>query len=129
MDSERFMNIKDLSEQQTQALLDLAMLAMYADGHLASAEDQRISRLLTSMGLATDYDRGKQYDASITRISRHSQSAAAARTHAATLAQQFTTRDQRHRVLNVLEDLTSSDSRVTPQESSYLEIIREVFQM
>jgi len=32
------MNLKDFTEQQRQAVLDLAMLAMYADGHLASAE-------------------------------------------------------------------------------------------
>ncbi|HRY49506.1 MAG TPA: TerB family tellurite resistance protein [Candidatus Paceibacterota bacterium] len=121
-------NIKDLTEQQTQALLDLAMLAMYADGHLASAEDERIHRLLTAMGFATDYDCSKHYDASIGRISRHSQTAAAARTHTATLAQSFTTRDQRRRVLDVLDDLTSSDRSVAPQESSYLAIVREVFQ-
>jgi uncharacterized tellurite resistance protein B-like protein len=123
------MDIKDLTEQQTQALLDLAMLAMYADGHLASAEDERICRLLTAMGCATDYDRAKQYDASIGRISRPSQTAAAARAHTATLAQSFMTGEQRRRVLDVLDDLTSSDSRVTPQESNYLTIVREAFQM
>ena len=123
------MNIQDLTEQQIQALLDLAMLAMYADGHLASAEDERINRLLTAMGFATDYDRGKQYDASIGRINRHSQTAGAARTHTATLAQLFTTREQRQRVLDVLDDLVSSDSRVVPQESGYLAVVRDVFQM
>jgi hypothetical protein len=123
------MNIKDLSEQQAQALLDLAMLAFYADGHLASAEDERIHRLLNAMGFATDYDRGKQYDASIGRVSRHSQTAVAARAYTVTLAQSFTTREQRAGVLEVLEDLTSSDSRVAPEESSYLALVREVFQV
>jgi uncharacterized tellurite resistance protein B-like protein len=123
------MNTKDLTEPQTLALLDLAMLAMYADGHLASAEDARINRLLTAMGFVTPYDRGKQYDASIGRISRHAQTAAAARTHTAALAQSFTTPEQRCRVLEVLDDLTSSDSRVAPQESTCLAVVREVFQL
>lgn len=123
------MNIKDLTEQQTQALLDLALLAMYADGHLASAEDERIHRLLTAMGFATDYDRAKQYDASISRISRHSQTAGDARAHTAMLAQVFTTRELRGRVLDVLDDLAASDNRVAPQESSYLAVVRGVFQM
>jgi uncharacterized tellurite resistance protein B-like protein len=123
------MNLKDLTEQQQQALLDLAMLAMYADGHLASAEDERILRLLTTMGFGTDYDRGKQYDAAIGRVSRYSQTASAARTHITTLAQVFTTREQRRSVLDVLDGLVSSDSRVAPQESRYLAVVREVFQM
>ena len=76
------MNIKDFTEPQMQALLDLAMLAMYADGHLASAEDERVHRLLRAMGFATDYDCDKHYDASIARVSRHSQTAESARPHA-----------------------------------------------
>jgi len=67
------MTIKDLTEQQKQALLDLTMLAMYADAHLASAEDQRVVRLLGLMGFATDYDREKHYDTSVSRVGRHSQ--------------------------------------------------------
>lgn len=123
------MNLKDLTEQQHQALLDLVMLAMYADGHLASAEDERVHRLLTAMGFVTDYDRGKQYDAAIGRVSSHSQTAAAARAHVATLAQSFTTREHRRRIHDILDDLVSSDSRVAPQESSYLAVVREAFQL
>jgi hypothetical protein len=93
------------------------------------SEDERILRLLTTMGFGTDYDRGKQYDAAIGRVSRHSQTAAAARSHITTLAQHFTTREQRRRVLDVLDDLVSSDSRVAPQESSYLAVVRDVFQI
>ena len=123
------MNIKDLTEQQRQALLDLAMLAMYADGHLASAEDERVHRLLTTMGFGTGYDRGKQYDAAIARISPHSQTTAAAQAHTATLAESFATREQQRFVLEVLDDLLSSDSGVAPQESNYLAVVKEVFQM
>jgi hypothetical protein len=72
------------------AFLDLAMLAMYADGHLASAEDERVHRLLTAMGLGADYERNAQYDAAVSRIRRHSQTAEAVRTHVLTLAESFT---------------------------------------
>ncbi len=110
------------------ALLDLAMLAMYADGRLTSAEDQRIVRLLAALGYETDYDRGKQYDASVTRISRHSQSAAEARAHTSLLAANFTSSEQRHQVLELLNELAASDYQVAPQEKSYLSIVREAFQ-
>jgi len=122
------MNLKNFTEQQQQALLDLATLAMYADGHQAASEDDRIARVLTAMGFTTEYDRGKHFDASISRISRHSNTAAAARAHAVTLTQNFKTRDERKQVLNLLEDLLGSDSKVTPQENNFLSVVRKALE-
>ena len=61
------MNLADFNDAQRQALLDLTMLAMYADGILAAVEDEQVGRLLTALGCDTDYDRAKQYDASDSR--------------------------------------------------------------
>jgi len=123
------MNLKGFTEQQSQALLDLAVLAMYADGHLALVEDARVERLLTALGYDSDYDREKHYDAAVSRVSRHSDTAEAARAHAATLAQGFTTREHRRQVYDVLNDLVTSDSQIAPQEGSYLAVVRQAFQM
>ena len=76
------MDLKKLTKRQQEALLDLAMLAMYADGHLSFSEDERVLRLLGAMGFDTEYDRGRQFDASVSRVSRHSVTAEAARAHA-----------------------------------------------
>jgi uncharacterized tellurite resistance protein B-like protein len=122
------MNLNDFSEPQRQALLDLALLAMYADGHLASVEDERVQTLLIAMGFATDYDRGRHHDASVTRVSRHTGTAEAARAHATALAQSFTTREQRQKVQDILEDLVKSDNTVAPQETSFLALLREILQ-
>jgi uncharacterized tellurite resistance protein B-like protein len=123
------MNLKTFSDQQRQALLDLAMLAMYADGHLAATEDERLVRLLTAMGFTTEYDRGKHFDASVSRVSRHSSTAASARTHALALARKFTSREQRREVQNVLDDLVRSDDKVAPQETNFLSTVREALQV
>ena len=123
------MNLKGFTEQQCQALLDLAVLAMYADGHLALVEDARVQRLLSAMGYDSDYDRDKHYDAAVSRVSRHSQTAEAARAHAATLAHGFTTKEHRQQVYDVLSDLVTSDSKIAPQEGSYLAVVRQAFQM
>ncbi len=123
------MKLKDLTQPQQRALLDLAMLAMYADGHLSSAEDERIVRLLTNLGFSTDSDRGQQYDAAVGRVSRHAQNVATARAYITTLAQQFTTREERRSVLDLMNDLVSSDSRIAPEETSYLAVLQEVFQL
>ena len=122
------MNIKDFTEQQKQALLDLVTLAMYADGHLASVEDERVLRLLGTMGLTTDYDRSKYYDAAVSRVGRHSQTAESARAYAHAQAQVFATHEQRVLVTKALDDIVTSDSHVSDSESSMLSLVREVLE-
>jgi uncharacterized tellurite resistance protein B-like protein len=122
-------NIEDFTEPQRQALLDLTVLAMYADGHLAAVEDARVKRLLTTMGYDSDYDRGKHYDAAVSRVSRHSQTPEVARAHAAELSRCFTTQEHRRQVHDILSDLVTSDSQVAPQEISYLAVVKEAFQL
>jgi len=119
------MNVKNFNDAQRQALLDLAMLAMYADGRLTAVEDERVERLLTAMGFTTEYDRNKHYDASVSRVSRHSASAAAARKHATELAKSFSTKEQRRQVHDVLDDLMASDGGVAPEERELLAVVRE----
>lgn len=119
------MNIKDFTEAQKQALLDLTMLAMYADGHLASAEDVRVHRLLDGLGYGTEYDRNKQYDAAISRVSRKALTKASAREHAVALAGAFTTPQERLKVHDLLGDLVTSDSAVSLQEGEFLSVVRD----
>ncbi|EEF63302.1 hypothetical protein [Pedosphaera parvula] len=64
------MDITDFTAGQRQALLDLVVLTMYMDGNLASIEAARIQQILTAMGLDSPYDRDKEFDASVTRVSR-----------------------------------------------------------
>jgi len=122
------MNLKTFNDKQRQALLDLVMMAMYADGHLGATEDDRVVRLLTAMGFTTEYDRGKHFDASVSRVSRHSATAAGARTHAAALAKSFTTPEQRREVQGVLQDMVGSDEEVSAQESSFLSAVRDALE-
>ncbi|MEQ2009283.1 MAG: TerB family tellurite resistance protein [Limisphaerales bacterium] len=123
------MNLTDFNDTQRRALLDLTMLAMYADGHLAAAEDERVGRLLAALGCETDYDRAKHYDASVARTRHHSGSTDSGRAYAALLARQFTTPAHRRQVLDVLDDLVTSDSSVAAQECGFLAVVREALQM
>lgn len=123
------MNAANLTPAQSQALLDLTMLAMYADGHLAAAEDERIGRLLASLGFDDEVDRAKHYDASVSRISRHSATRDAARAHAIQLARQFTTPEHRRVVISLLDDMVTSDRNLAAKEGTFLAVVREALQM
>src|SRR4051812_42430046 len=107
------MNLGNFSPPQRQALLDLLVLAMYMDGNLARAEEARVEQLLAKMGVESDYDRNRDFDASVTRVRQHSQSADAARACVGRLAQNFTTADQRRNVYDTLSDLTALDGSVS----------------
>lgn len=118
----------EFTPEQREALLDLAMLAMYADGHLAAAEDERVQRLLSTMGYTTEYDQSREYDDSVSRVSRHSTTAASAQAYAIILARRFETLNQRGQVQRILAELVASDSAVTSQETNFLTLVREALQ-
>lgn len=116
----------DLSPPQKAALLDLTLLAMYADGHLASVEDERVHRLLGQMGFSSESERNREYDASVARLRRLTQTPEASLAHATRLAQSFPHHEQRRLVQATLDDLVTSDTHVSLQESGLLSAIREV---
>src|SRR5581483_2133302 len=93
------MNLNEFTKEQRQALLDLLILAMYTDGNLASVEEARVKEVLTSMGWTTDYDRNREFDAAVTRIRQHAQTAEAARAGAAKMAEYASVYEQRNRLL------------------------------
>jgi hypothetical protein len=123
------MDLKDFSQEQRLALLELAVLGMYADGHLSAAEDERVQRLLTASGLTTDFERAAHYDAAVARVSRHLGSSDALAAHGRSLADKFTSLEQRRFVHRIIRDLVASDGRVVPPESAFLSALRDAFQI
>jgi len=123
------MEISRLTDSQRQALLDLLILAMYADGHLDLGEDARLERLLASMGVETEYDRGRLLDDSITRLRVYSQNPQLARTYAAQLARSFTDPEQCRGVYQLIEQQVNSDTSVVPAEHEFLSAMREALKL
>jgi len=122
------MNLAGFSTQQKAALLDLLVLGMYADGHLASAEDGRLRELLEAMEFPSDYARQQAVNASFTRLSRLGGSPEGVRQTAGELARAFTNHDERHQALLALDELLASDDRVTAAEDRFLSLAKDVFQ-
>jgi uncharacterized tellurite resistance protein B-like protein len=123
------MNLRTLSEQHRHALLDLLVLGMYADGHLAAAEDAEVRRLLGETGVEADSDRNREIDAAVTRVRKHTSSAESAREYATSLAQVFQARDQRRQVQERLSELLAIDRKVTAAENSFSAVVVEALRI
>ena len=59
-----FMNINEFTDQQKQAVVDLLVLGMYADGNLDLIEDEKARRVLDSIQFKSDSARQYFLDAS-----------------------------------------------------------------
>jgi hypothetical protein len=124
-----FMNVTGFTSEQKQALLDLLVIGMYADHNLASAEDERIEQLLDTFQFASDYERDRFSDAAFDRASRQSGSPEAIRAYVGQIASHFPTREIQQKAYDLLDDLLTSDGRVTSEESKLLSATREIFQL
>ena len=123
------MNTKGFSDDQKAALLDLLVLGMYQDRHLASAEDARIKLLLDSFTFPSDYARQQFLDASFARVHKHPQTPEATRGVVFTSAGQFKSEQERRQALDTLAELLASDNKVTTEENRYLVIVEEALEL
>ena len=123
------MEISKLTLQQQGALLEILILAMYADGRLDLEEDARLNRVLTAMGVETEYDRDRVLDDCITRLRQFSQSPQSARNHAVQLAQTFTDPEQRRGLYQLIEQQVNRDNSVVPNEHEFLNAMQTALKL
>ena len=122
-------DLTGFSTAQQHALFDLLILAMYADGHLSSIENEQLQKLLAAMGFVDEIDRQREFDAAVTRIRPWIQSIYKAKTQALLLADEFTDRAQQTKVLAAVHQIMSSDFNVSTWESTLLSELRMKFMM
>ena len=123
------MKITDFTTEQMEAFVDLLVLGMYADRNLASAEDACVQRLLDSLQFPSDFERDKFSDAAFTRTSRHTGSTEAVKAYVDDLAKRFPNPDLRQIVYSRLNELLTSDGRVTTDESQLLGAVKTAFHL
>jgi hypothetical protein len=104
--------LADFSPSQQLALLDLLVLAMSADGHLTTAEDDQLKKLLIGMGFSEGPDRQREFDAAAARMQPAAQSIWKAKDQAILLADAFTEREQQKRVFAAVEQIMTADLRM-----------------
>ena len=117
-------DLTDFSAVQQQALFDLLILAMYADGHLTTFEDEQLQKLLAAMGYTEEADRHREFDAAVTRMRPSIKSLHLAKTEAVSLADSFTLRTQQKQVFAAVEQMMTSDHHVSSWENTLLMELR-----
>lgn len=122
-------DLTDFSASQQQALCDLLILSMYADGHLTSAKDGHLQNLLTAMGRGEESEREREFDAAVARMRPFAQSIWKAKTEVALLAGAFTNRGQQKRVYAAVEDIMTADRHVSTWECTLLSELRMKFRL
>jgi hypothetical protein len=123
------MELKEFTDFQKQALLDLLVLGMYADGNLDLIEDEKARRILDSVAFSSDTARQYFIDASFARARKHNISPESRRAYIKEIAKQFPVQAARQEVYNALEDSLSSDNKIADKERELLIIVTEEFNL
>ena len=122
-------DLTDYTASQQQALFELLILAMYADGHLSTGEDEQLQKLLTAMGHAEESDRQREFDAAVTRVRPFVQSLQKAKDQALVLVGAFTDRRQQKQVYAAVQQIMTFDQHVSTWETTLLSELRLKFRM
>ena len=122
-------DISGFTPVQQQALFDLLIMAMYADGHLSTVKDERLDKLLVAMGHTAEHDRDREFDAAVTRIRPHVHPVVKSRKRMIELASEFKSRPHQRKVYAAVESLITTDSHVTALESNILTELRLRFRL
>jgi nicotinamide mononucleotide adenylyltransferase len=122
-------DLTDFSVAEERALFDLLVLAMYADGHLTTFEDEQLQKLLAAMGFTDEADRQREFDAAVTRMRPSIQSIYQAKTQALALAATFTQRERQKQVFSAVEQMMTSDQHITSWENTLLMELRMKFRL
>lgn len=122
-------DLTGFSTAQQQALFDLLILSMYADGHLSTVEDEQLQKLLAAMGFTDEIDRQREFDAAVTRIRPSIQSVYKAKEQALLLAAAFTVRSQQKQVFEAVEHIMTFDKHVSTWENTLLMELRMKFRL
>jgi len=122
-------DLTDYTASQKQALFELLILAMYADGHLTTMEDEQLQKLLAAMGHAEESDRQREFDAAVTRVRPFVQSIQKAKDQALVLAEAFTVRRQQKQVYAAVQQIMTIDQHVSSWETTLLSELGLKFRM
>jgi len=123
------MDLTGFTDQQKQALVDLLVLGMYADGNLDLIEDEKVRKMLDTIQFSSDSTRQYFIDASFARARKHGGSPESTRNYVAEIARHFSTPALRRQIYTALEDSLTSDRKMADKECELLLVVSEEFKL
>ena len=117
----------EFTKEQKDAVMDLLVVGMYADGHVASAEDERIGQLLNEYGVESEHERRMLASESIGRASQHAGTTEKKMEFAKKISALFEDRPLRVRAYELLEGMVASDAKLSEKEKAFLSLVRDAF--
>ncbi|HEX7618996.1 MAG TPA: hypothetical protein VF480_09800, partial [Verrucomicrobiae bacterium] len=124
-----FMNLTEFTDQQKQAVVDLLVLGMYADGNLDLIEDEKARQVLDAIQFSSDSARQYFIDASFARARKNGGYPNTTRSYVSEIARSFPEPAMRRQVYSALEDSLMSDKKISGTERELLLIVSEEFKL
>ncbi|MGV3774867.1 MAG: TerB family tellurite resistance protein [Verrucomicrobiales bacterium] len=120
------MSMQHFSTPQRSALIDLVVLAMYADGHLALKENTALKKIMATLGLEDELARDRELDAAVARVRTCAGNTDLTAAHIRQSAIAFSSGEDRQMIQQMLTEMMSSDEKVTPEEEKLLKTVAEL---
>lgn len=118
------MKLTELDDIRKQSFVALLIMAMYADAHLALAENNRLKQALLQLGVEDEYSQETWIRETLTLVRRRTPTPEERTVFLSEIAANL--RPVRARALHVLEELLTSDGAVTDRECDFVNEVREV---
>jgi uncharacterized tellurite resistance protein B-like protein len=120
------MKPKELNTEQREALLDLLVLGMYADNHLAISEDDLLHDFLVDCGVVDEVTRQNLIDDAISRAGLRVTNEETRHGRLIELASRLSTQNVAQAATAILEEFLAVDGNVNEGEKAYLTEVRRL---
>jgi len=121
------MNITGFTDTQKERLLDILLLGMYSDAHVARSEEARVQKLLDALHFPSSHARNQYADVAIARVRDHLAAPGDLAGIIARMESTFSAPDVRRKAVEALDEILASDSKMTSHECEFLASVRKAF--
>lgn len=115
------------SKDEVEAAADLLVWTMFADGHIATAEEETVESELRLMGWSSPYSLDLYLHGSVARARRALSDRESADAYLAKCAARIQDPAMRARVLEACAKIAASDGNTSTRETDFLDRLRAAF--
>lgn len=118
-----------VSKDQVEAAADLLVWVMYADGHIAGAENETIDAELTRLGWSSPFAMDLYLQGATARARRALEDDIFAETYLLRASERLRTGEMKRRVLEACAELAAADGNSSTAEERLLDKLKRTFKL